>query len=138
MLTQFSATKNPNNAERTVQACLISKKPVSDAAEIARLAEFAIERGKDSSDLAFFLFARGLSDLRQQKNGAALDWFMRSREAHGGRNVNLNTKTLVYESIALERLGRFDEAKRSLSNAVKAFEALGQNLRGEAVKLGRA
>ncbi len=129
MLNRFRNTNDAIEADRTAKACLITGDFQDEQETLARLTDVAVERGRNLPNmLQYFQFTRGLYEYRQGKYSSALDWFERSRKTNTllptpiGSLVALNG---VFEAMALHKLGRSEEARRSLTTAVGVIESFG-------------
>ena len=119
MLDQFHNTTNPYEAEQTAKTCLISGVELKDDGQAAKLAEIAVQRGQAADALAFFQFTRGLSEYRQGRYRAAMEWFAHSRKAFGRLSprdvVRLDALIGIFEAMALHQLDRTEEAAALLA-----------------------
>ncbi|HEV2210312.1 MAG TPA: protein kinase [Verrucomicrobiae bacterium] len=77
VLALFGGAIDPNVAERMAKDCLIIPDPAIDLVAVARLADTAVTRGKESPDLLFFALAKGLAEYRQSHYAGAIDWMQK-------------------------------------------------------------
>jgi hypothetical protein len=124
MLRQFGDTTTPTNAERTVKTCLMGGPSRGSQQQLAKLALFAVEHGQ-GPHLFYFEFCRGLSEYRQGRYAAALEWFARSRKHHAEQkqpDPTVEPLNNLFTAMSLYRLGRKGEANRFFISAVAEIE----------------
>ncbi len=128
MLERFRGTTDPYEADHTAKTCLIGDYDEGREA-VARLAELAVTKGDGAGmPRQYFQFCRGLSEYRQGRPAAALEWFARSRQTDAALPapaVVLEALDRVFQARALHQLGRDGEARQSLVAGAALSELFG-------------
>jgi WD40 repeat protein len=110
LLARFANTTSAFSADRVAGACLMAGPWEENKATIAKLVQVAVDQGKNSADLPWYQFARGLFEFRENRPDSALDWFKLSLPNAAARNGSLDCLNKIYSAMALKQLGRDDEA----------------------------
>jgi hypothetical protein len=122
MLERHHETSNPDDADRTVKACCLSRHFAGDLAQVQRLAEVAVRGQENHSWYVYFALARGMAALRAGDWNQALEWSQRSRE-RAPTFVQTAGPVLLIESLANHRLGHAEESRKALTAAIAMREA---------------
>ncbi len=122
MLRRFRDTTNPNDAERTAKACLISDELKDELPEAVRLANFAARKGAASGDHLWFELAAGMAEYRQDQFAAAARRLAKDHESTPGTGI-LEELTCLFEAMALIKSGGTAEARRLIEGATPAIES---------------
>jgi serine/threonine-protein kinase len=120
MLTRWGQTADPALAERTAKACLLLPGCVKDPEQLAPLIKTALSAGEKHEAYNWLLFARGLHDYRRGRFDEALAACRQSRERKP--SPELGHMDHCVEAMALHRLGKTDEARKSLAAAKQLFD----------------
>jgi serine/threonine-protein kinase len=118
LLTRFAATTSPQIAERTSRACLLLPASEDELATAVALSERALasNRPEVKEFHAYFLFTRGLAELRQGHFDKAIA-IMKSEASRV-----LGPAPRLVLAMALHRSGREQEARQSLAAAVLSHD----------------
>jgi eukaryotic-like serine/threonine-protein kinase len=121
LLENARHTSDPRQADQAAKACLVGGDPALDVALAAELAERAMRLGAGDSVQDFFQLVRGMAAYRTGKHDEALNWLRQCEEA--GKPYSATT-ALVFEALALQRLGRPDDARTALERADSIYRNL--------------
>jgi tetratricopeptide (TPR) repeat protein len=127
LLARFSDPTDPEAAERMITSCLLVPDLVTDRALIARWADTAYAGYEKEPAKVWLLFARILADYRLGDPAAAADRIDTTRKATEGYAVAVP----AIEAMALERLGRHNQAVEALKKARSGAERNPKFERGE-------
>jgi serine/threonine-protein kinase len=118
LLDRFGASTDPFIAERIGRACLLLPAPEDELRQAAALIDRAVATGRAKPDWAYpyFLFARGLAAYRQGRLENA------TAELQGEATFVPGPNRRLVLALAQHRLGRKDEARHTLAEAVVAFD----------------
>jgi tetratricopeptide (TPR) repeat protein len=116
LLKRFCESVEPNILERTSRACLLLPVSGEELATAVALSERAlaidVERSKDRGAYPYFLFARGLAELRQEQFDRAIDTM------RGAASRVLGPAPRLVLAMALHHKGRKAEARQTLAAAI--------------------
>jgi hypothetical protein len=121
MREQFGASRTPETVDKTVKASLLLPDPV-DAGLVERIERVAGEPGHPLR--GNFQLCAALANVRAGRWLRAMYWSRLARASlpAAGNRPELVTLLLVIDAMALERLGRAGEARRSLTQAARGID----------------
>jgi tetratricopeptide (TPR) repeat protein len=127
LLDGARGTSDPRDADRAAKVCLLGCDGGPDVGLAAELADRAVRLGAGDPAYRFFQLVRGMAAYRTGKSDEALDWL---RKCQKTRDPYSASTALVFEAMALQRLGRPKEAREALSRADALYPELGAGLGG--------
>jgi len=120
LLTRFGASIDPNVLERTSRACLLlpaTGEALDTAVALSKRAlAVDVERSKDRGAYPYFLFARGLAELRQGQLDRAI------ATMRGDASRVLGPAPRLVLAMALHQKGQEADARQTLAAAIVAHD----------------
>jgi tetratricopeptide (TPR) repeat protein len=120
-LARFAGTSDPNAAERMAKDCLILADSGVDLSAVSALADTAVTAGKDSNDLPWFQFCKGLAEYRQGHFTSAVGWVQKAL-AHAGVESNRDLAAYLVLALAQFRSEQVQEARLTLAEGIEIAE----------------
>jgi tetratricopeptide (TPR) repeat protein len=117
-LACFAGTSDPNAAERMAKDCLILADSGVDLSAVSALADTAVSAGKDSNDLPWFQFCKGLAEYRQGRFTSAVDWAQKAL-SHPGDPAVRDVESFMILAMAQRRSNSSGDARASLAKGVE-------------------
>jgi tetratricopeptide (TPR) repeat protein len=117
MLARLAGTSDPRIAEMTAKAALLLPVSGADLTTASRLADMAINAGKDEQLLAYFQFAKGLAEYRQGRFANSVEW---TEKALAAPEVAFRAvQASMVLAMAHHQLKQSDEARAALAKGVE-------------------
>jgi Flp pilus assembly protein TadD len=121
LLQQARGTSDPRIADQAAKTCLLGSDQPENLAVAADLADRAMLLRAGDSASHFFQLVRGMADYRAGKHAEAINRLRKSQE---DRNPYSMSTALVFEAMALERIGKREEARSALQRADRVYDDL--------------
>jgi hypothetical protein len=112
--SQFRGAEHPNIAERMAKDCLILPNSGADLLVVSAWAETALTKGKDSGDLPWFQFVKGLAEYRLGHFASAVEW-TRKVLSDAAHDSNRDAEACMVLAMAQHELKQTDEARDTLA-----------------------
>jgi serine/threonine protein kinase len=123
LLHDFGGTKRGDTARQISFACLMSSPPVGKATEISRLNDIALKGlGWNKLELREY----GLALYRAGDWEELLNWCEECRRYHDGWGRYMHCNAIL-EAIALQRLGKTDEARTAYNESIRHITTIFPN-----------
>ena len=120
-LKQFAATNDPAIADRTARAGLLTAEPGGDLKQLVKLAEVAVENGKEHPWFDYFQMDRGIAAYRSGDWAGTLEWCARSRK-RGLNSPSAVSLALLFEAMAHHQLDHADQARVAMDQATALID----------------
>ena len=116
----FGQATEPTIGERAAKASLIVPDAVADLSLPLRLIERSVTGTEKHWAYSWFLMSKGMAEYRAGRFAQAVDW-LRKGEA-GQREPVPRAEARLFLAMAYQKLGRGDEARRTLDEAVQIMD----------------
>jgi WD40 repeat protein/serine/threonine protein kinase len=126
MLSRWAATEKNAEADQTLKTIILIPDSKGDARQLARLAEAAVAGDPTRDWYEWWLVAKALHDVRTGRYADALTACRASRQRapqSKGPPQILTALDLAIEAMALQGVGKADEARRTLEQAKPLIES---------------
>jgi tetratricopeptide (TPR) repeat protein len=120
-LARFSSSTHPNTAERLAKDCLILPDSGVDLNVVRALADTAVTNGKDSGDLPWFHFCKGLAEYRLQHFSASIEW-IETALTHAGAVPTRDVEACMVLAMAQHRSHQAGEAAATFARGIDIAE----------------
>jgi eukaryotic-like serine/threonine-protein kinase len=121
MLARFGTTTDASIAETTAKVCLMLSVHGPDQAAADKLAETAVSIGATEELVAYYQFAKGLADYRQDRFDSAADW-ERKVLSKEGIDHQRDVQAYMVLAMASHQLNQRDQARAALEKGGKIAE----------------
>jgi tetratricopeptide (TPR) repeat protein len=122
MLRRFGSTDDPCVAERTAKTCLLVPDAVADKDTVQQLAQRAVTGTQESELIGFFQLTKGMAEYRAGRPEPALHWLGESqKQAYSSEGAD-KARAGLFQAMAYARLGRTDEARRTLRQSATLID----------------
>jgi eukaryotic-like serine/threonine-protein kinase len=128
-LARFGSTTNHYAADQIAKDFLVLPSTGADLETAARMTETAVNSPTNNPDLAWFRFAKGLSEHRQGHYATAVEW-MRRVLADAGHELNRDAEACMVLAMAQHQLKQTEEARASLTWGMEIVETKMLKLEG--------
>ncbi len=108
LLRNARGSHDPRIVDQAAKVCLLGGDQPLDLPLAVELADRSVRLRAMDPAINYFQMVRGMADYRSGKHAAALDWLRKSQE---GRIRDVTCTALAFEAMALQRLGKRDEAR---------------------------
>ncbi len=118
LLARFGATSDPDVAERTGRACLLLPPSADELQQAVELTERAVAVGRAGHEFnyPYYRFAEGLARYRQGRFDDVITLMT------GDAAQSLGACPRLVLAMALHQLGRREEARSALEDAIRQFD----------------
>jgi WD40 repeat protein/serine/threonine protein kinase/tetratricopeptide (TPR) repeat protein len=121
MLDRFGQIGDPLIAHDVAYGCLLTPDLADETKRVMRLADRSVSGTEGRSEYGWFLQTKGMAEYRAGRYEQAVDWLRKSQprlpNLPAGKSV-----TSFFLALAYHRLGRADEARATLAQALQLVE----------------